>query len=317
MSAGSKTPCAFCHVGARDDGVPAIARVAMPEPNLKFDHRVHIEKKIACERCHGAVEQVGLATREHLPRMQGCLECHRAAPGSQSRATPSAACGTCHLTADAGRLKTRFASGVLLPPQWLRNAEHGADWIERHKAVAANDSRFCGNCHSERECVDCHDGRVRPRSIHPNDFLSMHAVAAQQNAASCASCHRQQSFCLSCHQRSGVTQSGPFDNLAGRGRFHPPRALWSEGPRGSSHHAWQAQRNLNACTSCHTERDCTTCHSTRRVGGPGGGPVNGLGRGVDPHPPGFRAQCGPPLRRNPRACLVCHGRADPVFMQCR
>ena len=127
--------------------------------------------------------------------------------------------------------------------------------------------RSCGNCHSERECVDCHDGRVRPRSIHPNDFLSLHAVEAQKNGASCTSCHRQQSFCLSCHQRSGVAQSGPFENFLGRGRFHPPKSVWTDGPRSSRHHAWEAQRTGAAArrrwrTTGTASCTCSPCPST-------------------------------------------------------
>ena len=80
--------------------------------------------------------------------------------------------------------------------------------------VAANDSQFCANCHKEDFCVGCHDGRVRPRQVHPNDFLNMHAIAARQNSPTCTSCHHEQSFCLGCHQRSGVTMSGPLGNIA-------------------------------------------------------------------------------------------------------
>jgi hypothetical protein len=122
---------------------------------------------------------------------------------------------------------------------------------------------------------------------------------------------------LSCHQRVGVAESGPFANFADRGRFHPPPAVWSEGPRSPRHHAWEAERNLNACISCHTERDCVACHSTRNVGGPGGGLSAGSGRGANPHPTGFRSRCGRALRQNARPCLVCHDPADPTLVECR
>jgi hypothetical protein len=323
--------CGHCHVGASvRDGVPWVAPVVLPAPNLKFDHRAHAVRNIPCQRCHGAVENVELATREQLPRMRGCLDCHRAREGESGAATvqentssgaraaelASGACSTCHLT-EGGRLMTNFPSGELLPPRWMHDAEHGPDWIERHRSVAGADSRFCSSCHSEKDCADCHDGRVRPRRIHPNDFLSMHPIAARQNSASCTSCHRQQSFCLSCHQRTGVAASGPFGNFTTRGRFHPPKAVWTDGPRSSRHHAWEAQRNLNTCTSCHSERDCATCHSTRRVGGPGGDLSLGARRGVDPHPPGFKNRCARPLRQNPRSCIFCHGRDDPRLLGCR
>jgi hypothetical protein len=193
---------------------------------------------------------------------------------------------------------------------------HPPNFAFRHAELAASDSRACGRCHSEDECSSCHDGRVRPRNIHPNDFLSLHAQAARSQGSDCSSCHHQQSFCLSCHQRVGVAESGPVGNFASRGRFHPPSSVWSSGPRTARHHAWEAQRNATACVSCHTERDCVSCHATRAVGGPGGGLPAGGGRGSNPHPAGFASRCGAALRDNARPCLVCHDPADPLLAAC-
>jgi hypothetical protein len=306
VSAGDSAigACAYCHTGYREGDGTRVALQDIPPPNLRFDHAVHATRGIGCARCHGAVERTTLATADQLPRMRGCFDCHVSElkrPG-----VPSRACTTCHLAERGTLLKTQFASGELLPPAWLRDSEHGPDWIERHKHVAGNDSRFCANCHTERSCSACHDGQVRPRRVHPNDFLSMHSVAARQNQPACTSCHQQQSFCLSCHQRSGVTLTAPLATK--RGRFHPPQSLWTDGARGPGHHAWEAQRNLNACVSCHVERDCTTCHATAAVGG------RGL---ASPHPAGFAGRCGRALRQNPRPCLVCHDESDPNLARCR
>ncbi|MEI9953091.1 MAG: cytochrome c3 family protein [Pseudomonadota bacterium] len=206
-----------------------MAPLSLPKPNLRFDHALHVTRNIGCAQCHGAVENLELATRDQLPRMRGCFNCHQAPDPAAGRARSE--CRTCHLTDPSGMIKISFASGPLSPPSWLHDAGHGPDWIERHKVVAGNDSRFCANCHTEKSCADCHDGRVRPRRIHPNDWLSMHPVAARQNQQKCASCHRDQSFCLTCHQRVGITMSGPFANLVERGRFHPAKSEWTDGPR--------------------------------------------------------------------------------------
>ncbi len=317
--------CAFCHAGYRP-GAP-VARLEIPEPNLRFNHALHVQRGMACERCHGRVENIELATADQLPRMRGCLDCHHNPTPKKGEA--SGACTTCHLSDRGGMLKTELPSGQLTPPAWLHDAEHGPDWLERHKRVAADESRFCANCHSERFCTGCHDGRVRPRRVHPNDWISMHPVAARENDPSCTSCHRHQSFCLDCHQRSGVTLSGPVANFASRGRFHPPKSIWTDGPRGSSHHAWEAERNLNACVSCHTERDCASCHATPGVGGggtrpcaltpegcPSQQPRPGPG-GRDPHPAGFVDRCAHALRTNARPCLFCHDPEDPDLARCR
>ncbi|HEV8548740.1 MAG TPA: hypothetical protein VGQ57_06930, partial [Polyangiaceae bacterium] len=79
---------------------------------------------------------------------------------------------------------------------------------------------------------------------------------------------------------------------------------------------WEAERNLNACVSCHTERDCVSCHATAAMGGIGSGLPSGSGRGTDPHPPGFISRCGRALRQNPRPCLTCHDPGDRALTEC-
>jgi hypothetical protein len=307
--------CAFCHLGYSASAGNRVAPLSLPKPNLRFDHALHVTRNIGCAQCHGAIENVELATRDSLPRMRGCFNCHQAPQSASGRARSE--CRTCHLTDPSGLIQVGFSSGPLLPPTWLHDAGHGPDWIERHKLVAGNDSRFCANCHSEKSCADCHDGRVRPRRVHPNDWLSSHPVASRENQQKCTSCHREQSFCLTCHQRAGVSLSGPFANALERGRFHPPKVEWTDGPRTPRHHAWEAERNISACVSCHVERDCAICHATAARGGRGSGYPAGPGQGTDPHPVGFRSRCASALRQNARPCLVCHTPDDPNLLDCR
>lgn len=307
--------CGFCHLGYDPERPGQVARLVLEAPALKFDHAAHARRNIGCAQCHGQVQNLELATRDQLPRMQGCLRCHGKQGSAQGDA--SGACSTCHLTAAGERLRTRLPGGQLLPPRWMNDADHGADWIERHKHVAGSNSQFCASCHHERECVDCHDGRVRPRRIHPNDWLSLHGAVAAQQDPSCSSCHRRQSFCLGCHQRSGVVMSGPIANLAERGRFHPPKAIWTDGPPSSRHHGAVAKRNLSSCVSCHSERDCVLCHATSARGGLGFPGSMGQVRGLNPHPPGFSRACGSALRKNARPCLACHHPADPTLHSCQ
>lgn len=315
MLADAKASCATCHDGTNGDRVPA---VRIPEPNLVFSHKAHAVRNIGCAQCHGDVSAVGLATRDQLPRMRGCVKCHSLEEGpSIARGDARGGCETCHISGGAkegGTLRTLFGSGKMLPPKWLRNAGHDAAFIQRHKFVAANDSKFCANCHKEESCTDCHDGRVRPRNIHPADYLSMHATEARMQTQNCTSCHREQSFCLSCHQRLGVAMSGPAA-VREQGRFHPPRSLWSgaagQGGAGSAGgprtmHSREAMRNLNACVSCHIERDCVVCHGGK-----------GVGAGFSPHPPDFAGRCGGLLARNPRPCLVCHESDSTEVARCR
>lgn len=105
-------PCVYCHTGAersRHAGVPAlqtcmnchgvtrtdkpdIQRIAaavkanetwqwervhtLPD-HVYFDHRPHVNSGIACQSCHGEVENMEKLSREMLMRMGNCLSCHR------------------------------------------------------------------------------------------------------------------------------------------------------------------------------------------------------------------------------------------------
>jgi len=42
-----------------------------------FDHSIHLKKGIGCATCHGRVDRMPLAWREHPLSMEWCLECHR------------------------------------------------------------------------------------------------------------------------------------------------------------------------------------------------------------------------------------------------
>ncbi len=302
---GAKGACATCHEGYREGDGNRVRRVLVPSPRLRFSHQVHAARNIGCGQCHGAVHRVGKATRMRLPRMRACLTCHDLPDGSRGDA--KAGCPTCHLTEASGRLRTAYPNGQLLPPRWLGAAEHGPDFLNTHGPAAARDSRFCGRCHSEDSCARCHDGRARPRQVHPNDFLSMHGVAAKQSAQSCGSCHRHESFCKTCHMRAGVTATGPSWNRANQGRVHPPPEVFVSAPVTGRHHGTEARRNLMSCVGCHVERDCVGCHATR-----GGG-----GMGVNPHPAGFANRCASALSRNGRSCLVCHEPGDAMLSRCR
>lgn len=323
--------CRDCH--ATGDGVEQ-ARQALPPPNLKFNHKLHLQRGMACALCHAGVEDAtapaatGGATSKakatvapgsatlatsgvasaHLPRMALCLGCH---DGRQA----TARCGACHPTTPDGRLRTAFPSGLLIPSGSLRGMDaHTSSFRTQHKA-AARDERYCATCHKQTECTECHGaGVIRPADFHPVDYATLHAMDARRNIPNCSSCHRNQTFCLGCHQRLGVaadTEGGrpgrqpdnPFGTGTAVKRFHPPGWVRDEAgvvlssPTPASHSV-QARRNLRVCVSCHREESCLTCHSAD--------PTRSMG--VSPHPPGFArsAACGAMARRNTRACLKCH-----------
>ena len=183
---------------------------------------------------------------------------------------------------------------------------HDADFWFTHRIAAAESAARCADCHRDDACAACHDGRVRDRRTHPNDYLTQHPVDARLNANTCTSCHRQSTFCVACHERAGVAQSSAPAARA-QTRFHPSPEVWSGRVVTARHHGVEARRSLNTCVSCHAERDCVTCHATLGAGG----------AGFSPHPPGFLARCGALLRASERPCRMCHEDLDGVAARCR
>ena len=228
--------------------------------------------------------------------MARCMGCHQKERVSQR-------CVVCHLSGKAGRLITNFGGRRLRPQGSLKSDAHTPLFSRKHAQVARGNKRYCENCHKSVDCLKCHSATLRPMSIHRADYATLHGLDARVNATKCKSCHRSQTFCLSCHQRSGVAQTSvwggfrPNTTLA----FHP--AGFNATVRGPNHHAFAAKRNIRTCASCHQEKSCIRCHGARSAG---------LG-GFSPHPAGFARslKCRSLAARNQRVCLKCHAGGDP------
>jgi predicted CXXCH cytochrome family protein len=311
--------CDACHVGWSDGAATELARVVVPRSNLKFNHQLHALRGVGCEVCHAeAAQRSSPLTEADLPRMALCLGCH----GGGAK-QPTARCGACHLTLPDGRLKVSLAvggptatalSGQLTPSGSLRGFDaHTASFRSDHKA-AGRDESYCLTCHRRSECLDCHNGSVRPLDIHPSDYVTLHAADARRNTPDCSSCHRNQTFCVGCHQRTGVASDpsgglpghqprNPFGTGTGVKSFHPPD--WARDATGNvltaprpGSHSLQAKRNIRSCVSCHREETCLECHSADPT----------RGANVNPHGAGFAdsPKCRALAARNRRACLKCH-----------
>jgi hypothetical protein len=304
--------CDACHPGWQGQGQPP--RVVIPPPHLKFNHKIHVSGGMHCEQCHGDMKSVDLATRSQLPRMTQCLGCHTGGTKPPSR------CGTCHILLPSGLLQTMFAEGKLAPSGAIRGDVHTPTFRREHAQVARNDERYCLNCHRKDECLTCHNGVVKPFDFHGNDYVSIHPIEARRDALKCQSCHRLQSFCLGCHQRSGVASDPPGGSpgvRVGRTgsplRFHSDNWVVGSFRDNPEHHAWQAMRNIRACVSCHREQTCLECHSnfsdTRNL-------PSGFDRPISPHPPvGWvnSDRCRALVARNRRVCYKCHLASSPVY----
>lgn len=61
------------------DGKPLKWRRVHDLPDfVYFDHSIHVNRGISCQRCHGPVDQMPLMRQRHALQMQWCLDCHRA-----------------------------------------------------------------------------------------------------------------------------------------------------------------------------------------------------------------------------------------------
>jgi hypothetical protein len=284
--------CVACHPGWTPERV--VERVYLTPPPLKFAHSAHV--RTACVTCHGDMTKVDLATTRQLPTMSSCLSCHT--DGTQERR-----CADCHVTKLGGLMETQFSQGSLVPHSTGLGDAHGPSFAKDHEQEARQVGATCTACHDRSECLACHQGVVKPMEFHPGNYVLTHSVEAKRGTPDCSACHRAESFCVACHERSGVGTrvSSGFDASQPGHAFHPPG--WATPGMGPNRHAGEARRNITACASCHREEDCLTCHS------------NEPGKlGASPHPRGWRgsARCEALDRGNRRMCLRCHITQDEL-----
>jgi hypothetical protein len=284
--------CIGCHPGYAPD--QPVQRIYVMPATIKFDHAAHA--KSSCETCHADVRAVDLATTRQLPTMASCFTCHT--DGSQARN-----CTRCHLARLGGLMETKFPHGDLVPTRSNLGDEHGPGFATDHAQQARRVDATCTACHDRSECVECHQGVVKPADFHQANYLLVHAGEARRNKPDCSACHRAQTFCIACHERSGLGTRGDtqFNSRDPQQQFHPPG--WASQGIGPNLHARVARRSITSCASCHREDDCLECHSAEP------------GRlSVSPHPRNWRgsARCEALDRNNRRMCLRCHITQDEL-----
>ena len=269
--------------------------MVVPTPHIKMNHKVHIDKGISCETCHREVPGITLATRENaLPVMGTCLTCH------DNKAAPMD-CVTCHQEKPNGKIETEYATGKLKPSGRYFGDTHDMNFYKDHSSLARAREGYCLNCHAKQECVDCHAGNLRPGRVHPANWILIHPVRTRGNDLNCSSCHRSQTFCVSCHEQARVVYRDGPQKFGLNAKFHPEGWFEGAGVRGPNHHAFQAQRNIRVCASCHMEQDCKQCHASKV------GPVDSpFGLHINPHPVGFKESCRSRVDTNPVVCKKCH-----------
>ncbi|MCK5411508.1 MAG: hypothetical protein KAJ67_05400 [Gemmatimonadetes bacterium] len=233
--------------------------------------------------------------------LESCANCH---------ARPS--CETCHgvgnpLVADLPEPQADGPTGVSVTV--VRPPGHTPDFIVQHREAAAEGLPRCSSCHTESECVECHQmtiagqapepatdeflrrfGALAPATpaaqpaggYHPVDFVLRHGAEAYAARSSCGECHSTEVFCRTCH-----TNSGFGDGRDSRGNaFHNAQPDWLLS------HGKAARQGMEECASCHQQTSCLRCHSAK------------AGLRINPHGPGFDPERV--ADRSTMSCGICH-----------
>lgn len=250
---------------------------------------------------HGAVARGGIARCADCHAQASCRSCHVGGQlalreiAALPKPEPGDGPGV-QLRGQADRLISRdrrFDEGAVIRLAAITDTTvqhtvrvHPPGFVTAHGGAAASGRATCSGCHEERFCSSCHAG-TSTRRFHPVNFLARHPTDAYSQERNCSTCHNTESFCRTCHVKSGVGGRGATSTTA----FHTGQPMWI------LQHGQAAREGLSACTSCHQQRDCMRCHSA--VGG----------WGVNPHGAGFDASRV--SARNKQVCLVCHA-TDPL-----
>jgi hypothetical protein len=271
-----KGNCGMCHVDAK-----VAANWPKREPALFFNHVNHLERvKEDCTQCHKNLPEPGKAPVAMT--METCTKCHE-----HQEMYQDGRCDVCHKDLTSERLK---------PPAGFT---HQGNFAVQHRVAARSANESCMVCHTQTQCVQCHNATVpiRPELMHPtdvtrnfihrNDFISRHTLEAQADPAQCYRCHGN-NFCSDCHKMQNLTPTSSSP------RSPHPRNFVQRG--GAEFHGAEAQRDVQRCAACHDQGPQTNCINCHKVGGVGG----------NPHPSNWGADHNRQDIRLNGMCQYCH-----------
>ncbi|MBI3179990.1 MAG: hypothetical protein HYZ27_10040 [Deltaproteobacteria bacterium] len=269
--------CGMCH-----SDVKLRTSRGADERIFAFAHKNHVPRAQGdCARCHIDVATT-TALPVHIPSMEECGSCH-----NHAEDLAQASCLGCHPSLRS------------MPLRALAQLDHGGDWMSRHGMLSRSEGAACLQCHSQATCSECHSSvapavgaRLFPEQVertllHRGDFVSTHPIEARADGDLCLRCHGA-SFCVSCHQASGLTQ----DASVIRNPHPPGYAL----PGGAAFHGTDARLRIETCAACHDQGAASVCVECHRVGGVGG----------NPHPGGWAKRHPESQVKNNAMCRTCH-----------
>jgi hypothetical protein len=318
--------CQECHDGTVERTVEWSAPDQPRASNLRFTHVKHRElvakegadSVLSCRTCHIAPGTDPMQVR--LAVVPNCFNCHGI------RAThfdaPDTACTTCHLPlVQAVRLTTSAIRDFPAPSSHrepgFASGQHGK-LARAARPVAAS----CATCHAQDFCAQCHVNAPEvpaiqalasdPRSLairaelkapasHADPaFLRQHGRQVRKSAATCATCHTQES-CLTCHVGSpasvqAIRAAGPD---RGKGAQVKRRRPESHGLDFSKTHAAPASARPQTCAACHARPACLECHRPSAADAPPGY-----------HPAGFLTTHPAAAYSRESSCNECHSQTQ-------
>ncbi|HWA17049.1 MAG TPA: hypothetical protein VG817_11475, partial [Gemmatimonadales bacterium] len=280
--------CASCHDGTVQSTVAWRTPKEYPT-NLRFSHDRHPVRLTAaptgdtlltCGSCHQAERDGWMQVTR--PGSETCLACH--APAADHLALPDSACATCHLSlANAPRLTTARIGAFPAPPShrnpdFMAGAGHGTLAGSRSTVSAS-----CATCHARDFCASCHVNATRvsviqamapdqrslaiktelkaPVSHADRAFQLKHGDLSRAKAATCSTCHTQES-CIACHRAQPGVASKLIAAAPGQAQgahiVRRPPASHLEGFADA--HGTAASARPSSCAACHARTECLDCH---------------------------------------------------------
>jgi len=225
--------CESCHLQGEDP----IILPRVEKYSEKFNHKIHTENNVSCEKCHTQIaNKEKVNSGMHLPVMNDCMTCHE---------TPDElnGCYSCH-TQDEN-----------LIPQ-----DHVASWKTEHGLFSESEAS-CQNCHTESYCIDCHQGENTMSQTHPADFIITHGMSFVMRETDCETCHESVDYCVECHVNINYVQ--PVSHMLNSWKYQSGNNDTFD-PR---IHADEAKINFETCAVCHQVGDdlwtekCSECHN--------------------------------------------------------
>lgn len=174
--------CALCHV-AGDYKVKDLKPRLSGE--IKFDHKPHVAKGVACSECHGDPDKKPLPDHNLMP---DCMKCHAKVDNKLND------CTVCHKELNTTTVPSFHGT---------RRIQHDVQpvWEKVHGREALEDKQYCSICHKDEGfCSDCH--RVTKPQSHTIPWeRENHGLEASWDRQKCAVCHEEDS-CVRCHERT-------------------------------------------------------------------------------------------------------------------